>query len=85
MYKGITCDVYYYEFQENTKLNKYDMLVDHATGLPVMFTFTGFDSVFGSHYDHYVFEYDKIETSFDDSVFNIYQSEHVINAKFVEV
>ena len=54
------------------------MLVNPATGMPVLLTFVGYDNVFGSHYDQYVFEYDKIETSIDYSVFSIYQSKHVI-------
>ena len=55
------------------------MLINHATGMPVLLTFTGVDNVLGSHYDQYVFEYDKVETTIDYSVFDIYQSEHVIN------
>ena len=72
MYKGMKCDVYYYEFQVGTKQNKYAMLINPTTGMPTVLSFIGYDSVFGSHFDEYVFEYDKIETSVDDSVFNIY-------------
>ena len=78
MYKGIKCDVYYYVFQEGSKQNKYAMLFNHATGMPVVFSFIGYDNLFGSHYDEYVFEYDTIETSFDESVFDIYQSKCVV-------
>ena len=73
MFKGVECDLYYYMFQEGTKQNKYTMLINHATGMPAVFSFIGYDNVFGSHFDEYVFEYDKIETTIDDSVFNIYQ------------
>ena len=72
------CDVYYYEFQEGTKQNKYSMLINHATGMPAVFSFTGYDTLFGSHYDEYVIEYDTIKTSFDESVFNIYQCKCVV-------
>jgi len=68
--------VYYYEQMENTKKNAYTMLVDQTSGTPVAFTFIGYDNLFGSHYDEYVIEYDSIKTSFDPSVFNIYQSKY---------
>ena len=78
MYKGITCEVYYYEHKEGNKVNKYTVLINQATQMPAVFFFVGYDNLFGSHYDEYLFEYDKIETTVDSSVFDIYQCKHCI-------
>ena len=51
------------------------MLFNQKTGAPVVFSFIGYDNLFGSHYDEYVFEYDEVDTNVDPSVFDIYQSE----------
>ena len=78
-YKGITCEVYYYEYTVGEKVNKYTMLIDQASGMPLVFAFIGYDDLFGSHYDEYVIEYDKVETTVDSSVFDIYHSKYCIS------
>ena len=60
-------------YQEGSKLNKYSVLTDAATDMIVALSFLGYDNLFGSHYDEYALEYFKIDTTFDSSVFDIYQ------------
>ena len=69
------CDLYYYGVTEGSKQNAYTVFSSQSTHTLMAFVFKGYDNVFGSHYDEYAFEYDKIETNFDSSVFDIYQSE----------
>ena len=73
MYKGMECEVYYYEYTVNKKVNKYALLINPNTGMPAVLSFIGYDNVLGSHFDEYVFEYNTIETTVDSSVFDIYQ------------
>ena len=73
MYNGVEYELYFYQYTEGYKDNRYTILIDQTTGLPAALTFIGYDDVFGSHYDEYAFTYDKIETNMDPSVFDIYK------------
>ena len=78
MYNGVICEVYYYEHTEENKVNKYTMLFDQASGSPMAFFFVGYDTLFGSHYDEYLLEYDKVETTVNSSAFDVYKCKHCV-------
>lgn len=66
-------DLYYKNYSVGVKKNEYLFFMNPTTKAPVAFYFKGYDELMGSHYDQYYFTYTKMDTSFDDSVFDIYK------------
>jgi hypothetical protein len=68
---GVACEAYTLispEYNETTGFDgNYTLKVDATTGIPLRFHFTGFNVVLGSHYDEYIFDYMKVDTSVDNA------------------
>ena len=71
----VTGELYASNNTVGTKKNEYYFYLDSTTNNPMFFYFKGYDELMGSHYDQYVFTYTTVEVNFDDSVFDIYNSE----------
>jgi C1A family cysteine protease len=59
--------IFYSNFTENNKDNSYVLGVNAKDMTPKYLTFTGYDRVFGSHYDQYVINYDTFVPGKPDS------------------
>eukprot|EP00455_Lapot_gusevi_P028847 TRINITY_DN308_c0_g1_i1.p1 TRINITY_DN308_c0_g1~~TRINITY_DN308_c0_g1_i1.p1 ORF type:complete len:527 (-),score=215.71 TRINITY_DN308_c0_g1_i1:82-1662(-) len=57
---GIPCQDWRLIQTQNGRTNTYDLYVNPDTSLPVQYRMMGYDSLFGSHYDEYVLNYNAI-------------------------
>lgn len=89
---GWTCDKFIYEETIGQKTNKYTIWVRYVKSpkypasrqpIPVRYEMRGYNTLLGSHYDHYHLDYNSYaHDDIPDDVFEVDQSEFTISLKF---
>jgi len=60
--RGVLCENWIYVFVEDNVVNTYNFYINAVTGEPVQYHMLGYDTLFGSHYDEYVLDYQTYST-----------------------
>ncbi|KAK7484063.1 hypothetical protein BaRGS_00024675 [Batillaria attramentaria] len=77
---GQLCDAWQLVVVNGKKTSTYTLWVDKKTAAPVRYEMMGYDSLIGSHFDKYIFDYKdyKPDVSFPDEDFSAGSMEHYI-------
>ncbi|XP_078094458.1 digestive cysteine proteinase 2 [Mustelus asterias] len=72
-YKGHNCSVWENIIYENEKKNTYTIWITNSTNgpVPVHYKMKGYNTLFGSHYDKYEFDYGTMQLNVDPNIFKL--------------
>ncbi|XP_041069011.1 digestive cysteine proteinase 2-like isoform X1 [Carcharodon carcharias] len=72
-YKGHHCSMWQNVTYENKKKNTYTIWITNSTNgpVPVHYEMKGYNTLFGSHYDKYEFDYGTVHLNVDPNIFEL--------------